>query len=80
MLAGKGVVEASIISFLDFSILPNLIELGPNEVFFNHTALLVKRKSLRSILFKESLIFVGIEEGHDHIEGGKNYYIQALME
>ena len=73
-------IIASVKSLLNLSILSNLIELRPSKVLFNHVALLMKGEAFRRVLLEECFVFVGIEEGHNHVQSCEDYNIQALME
>lgn len=73
-------VETRRVTLLNLSVFPDVVELRPYEMLFDHVVLLVEGVALRSILLKEGLVLVGVEEGHDDVEAGEDHDVDAFME
>lgn len=48
-------------------------------MLLDHVVLLVKRVAFRCVFLEESLVLVGVEEGHDDVEASEYDDIDALV-
>lgn len=67
-------------TLLYFTVFPQTVHFGTDQVLLHEVVFLVKRITVRSGLLEETFIFMGVEESQDHIQACEHDDIDTFME